>query len=237
MPECQSTQDEALARLKSSKPEKSLIVLAGNQTHGKGQTGNQWQVEPNTNLTFSLVKKWNGFLVENQFFLSQAIALSIYEVVKSLTELPLFVKWPNDILLNQKKIAGILVSNTLMGNSLEYSVIGIGLNVNQKHFSELRQAGSLFSITGKSYELTVILEQIVQKLAFYFLLIEKGDFETIKKGYLAVLFGYLEWRNYKLPDGNMFPGKIFDVDVSGKLWLETAETKQAFELKELSFIY
>lgn len=107
-----------------------MVFNASAQLEGKGQAGNSWESEPCTNLTFSLALQPVYLKAENQFYLTQAISLGIIDFLNN-NEIKALIKWPNDILVDRKKITGILIENSIMGESLQSSVVGIGLNVNQ----------------------------------------------------------------------------------------------------------
>jgi len=112
------------------------VVVAKHQTAGRGQMGTLWVSEANKNLTFSFLIKFNSFKSTSQFYLSMAVSLGVLLAVNAVVKSSFFIKWPNDILADKDKVAGILIENTLRGNFIKQSVIGIGLNVNQKNFSK-----------------------------------------------------------------------------------------------------
>ena len=116
--------------------------IAGHQTAGKGQRGNQWLAEANQNLLVSYLLKPNHELLPSQFYLSKAIANGIVLGLQqwasnSLGErLPLEIKWPNDIYLEGRKLGGILIESNFQAGKWAFSIIGIGLNINQLSFAE-----------------------------------------------------------------------------------------------------
>ena len=116
------------------------VITAKQQTNGRGQMGKHWHSKAGENLTFSVFKRLNGLSFSNQFYLSIVIALALHKTLTLYNVPNLFVKWPNDILSANKKIAGILIENVVKQNKLDYSIIGIGLNVNQTIFNDLSKA-------------------------------------------------------------------------------------------------
>ena len=116
--------------LKDNNTIEGLVVVATNQHSGRGQKGNTWQSEQGKNLTFSIFIKPN-IQVQAQFLISKAISLGIVDFLNDVGLSELKIKWPNDIFCKDKKIARILIENTLKGNNVSNSIIGIGLNVNQ----------------------------------------------------------------------------------------------------------
>jgi BirA family biotin operon repressor/biotin-[acetyl-CoA-carboxylase] ligase len=108
------------------------VVLAKSQTEGRGQMGTKWRSESGKNLTCSVFKRNEGVSVEHHFYISIVCTLAIITTLEHLDIGQVNVKWPNDILAERKKICGVLIENVIKKNRLEASVIGIGLNVNQK---------------------------------------------------------------------------------------------------------
>src|SRR4030066_1181107 len=93
-----------------------------------------WHSEIGKNLTFSILIKFDTFEIEHQFYLSMAVSIGLLAAIRTHISSPLFVKWPNDILADKDKLAGILIENIISGNVIKQTVIGIGLNVNQEQF-------------------------------------------------------------------------------------------------------
>ena len=143
------------------------VVVADFQTSGKGQGKNIWQSEDGKNLLFSIALDMSFLKAEDQFLLTQMVSVAMINVLKKyLPEEDLFIKWPNDIYFNDRKIAGILIKNEIKGIMLGTSIIGIGLNVNQTSFDEsLPNPISMKMITGKDYDLEMLLNEICNKLS------------------------------------------------------------------------
>ena len=132
--ELSSTNDKCMELSKEDSLKPYTIILADNQTNGKGQNGNKWHSKKNQNLTCSLYIPHNNLLVENQFCLNKAIAIGLNEAITFLTNSQSKIKWPNDILVNGEKVAGILIENIVHGKYLSKSVVGIGINVTKQNF-------------------------------------------------------------------------------------------------------
>ena len=150
-----STNSEALRRLPEL--ESGTVLAAREQTAGRGQRGNTWFTEPGKNLTFSIVLKFGeGGLpplrATEAFWLNYVISVAVADFLQSHA-IWCKVKWPNDVYVGKNKICGILIENALTGNGLAASVIGIGLNINQREFPQLANATSLWSLTGEEYPL------------------------------------------------------------------------------------
>ena len=126
------------------------IAVANNQTSGRGQMNNSWISEPYKNLTFSLFTPLKKIRIEHQIYLNFAVSLAIYDTLCTCEVPNLYIKWPNDIMSDNKKICGILIENTFSHSLIKNTIIGIGLNVNQEKFHEsLVNASSLKNILKK----------------------------------------------------------------------------------------
>jgi BirA family biotin operon repressor/biotin-[acetyl-CoA-carboxylase] ligase len=187
-------------------------------------------------------------LATEQFYLSMAISLGICSIVNrqcsignkseisTIDHQPLAkIKWPNDIYVADKKIAGMLIENTIAGMHLRYSIVGIGLNVNQENFPSNTNATSIKNITGKNVGRNEILNTLLVAIEKYFLLLKGRKFEQLKKEYLNNLYRYNTKSSYKKED-IVFEGKIIDVDETGYLFIETKNAIEKFGFKEVSFV-
>ncbi|TAE76017.1 MAG: biotin--[acetyl-CoA-carboxylase] ligase [Bacteroidetes bacterium] len=209
------------------------VVVAGEQTAGRGQRGNQWLANPNENLTFSILLKPNFIAAQNQFELNMMICLALQKSLSVFLGEGTKIKWSNDIFFGNKKIAGVLIENTLKGTQIESSVIGIGLNVNQTNF-EYPHASSMQNITGKKYLLENILITILKYIEEGYLLLKNTNI-SLKMHYLTHLFRFNEKAFFKT--GNqIWEGKIIEVENSGKLVIENLQGICSFEFKQVEFI-
>ncbi|WP_136479941.1 biotin--[acetyl-CoA-carboxylase] ligase [Cognatitamlana onchidii] len=214
------------------------VVIAGEQTEGRGQMGTQWQAQSNKNLTFSVFKSYGKMEIEGQFYISMVVALSILKTLQMLSISGLKVKWPNDILSAEKKICGVLIENVIKQRHISASVVGIGLNVNQTQFENLPKASSLKSITGIHYNLDELAILIIKRLKVYFDKLASGQFQEIKRAYESHLFRKNKPSTFKSSAGNTFVGFITGVSDSGKLEiLEENQVTKLYDLKEVSLLY
>ena len=166
------------------------------------------------------------------------VALSIFEALKALQIKRLKIKWPNDILAENKKVGGILIENVIKHNQLQASVIGFGLNINQTEFDNLPQASSLRLLSGKTFDLDEVLQHIIKQLQYYFSLLEAGKYEAIKKEYEQHLFRKNKPSTFKDAEGCMFLGFILGVTNSGNLKIRLEdEIIKEFDLKEVTLLY
>jgi len=214
------------------------IVLAKYQTHGRGQMGTVWSSEKSKNLMFSMFKDVSGFNLEYPFLISMSTSLAILKSLQKLSISKLSIKWPNDILSEDKKICGILIENVIKLNSLSNSIIGIGLNVNQTEFENLPQASSLRLITGRIFDLDEVLHVILRNFKHYFKILKQGEYGIIKSEYEAVLFRKDKPSTFRDSEGCVFSGFIKSVSFYGNLqvMLEDNLVKE-YDLKEITLLY
>ena len=213
------------------------IVVAKHQTQGRGQMGTVWDSEKGKNLMFSLFKDLSMHDVEFPFYISMAISLAIIKAFKALNIPDLTIKWPNDILSADKKICGILIENVIK-NKLNYTIIGIGVNVNQTEFNNLPKASSLKTITGVQYNLDEILLSIIKHTKYYSLLLQEEKYDAVKTEYENLLFRRNKPSTFKNDEGELFSGFIKGVTKYGKLQvLLEDEIVKKFDLKEIELLY
>lgn len=142
--------------------ESPVMVTAYQQTAGQGQRGNSWEAEPGKNLTFSIFYRPAGLPPMAQFSMSEAVALAVVDFL-ARNGIEAKVKWPNDIYVGDRKICGILIRHSVMGENVSYSVIGVGIDVNQTVFlSDAPNPVSMKQITGKTYDLTLLEKEIAE---------------------------------------------------------------------------
>ncbi len=214
------------------------VVVAKYQKKGRGQMGTMWESESGKNLTFSVFTKFLNYEIDKQFYLSMAVSLALINVIKQYVNTPIYIKWPNDILAENNKIAGILIENTIKLNKIKSSIIGIGLNINQSEFSDsIKNVTSLRNLLGKNVNEDVLLEEIIRKLKTNILELENQNFDKIKIQYLKFLYKYNESANFIDYNDRKFIGKIIDISKTGKLIVKIkSEMNREFGLKEISFL-
>jgi BirA family transcriptional regulator, biotin operon repressor / biotin---[acetyl-CoA-carboxylase] ligase len=214
------------------------IVITKYQTHGRGQMGTVWSSEKAKNLMCSVFKEASHISVDQQFYISIVTSLAIVKALRSFNIPKLNVKWPNDILSESKKVCGILIENVIKNNRLEYSIIGIGLNVNQTEFKHLPNASSLKTLTGTVYNLDELLQLILFNLRYYFKFLEQGKQEFLKKEYENLLFRKDKPSSFKDQKGNIFAGFIKGINAAGNLQiLLEDDILKEYDLKEVQLLY
>ena len=218
------------------------IVATPCQTAGRGQRGNHWEAQPGLNLTFSIFLRPKAIAPARQFLISEIVSLAVAETLRRhLPESPthrISVKWPNDIYAGDRKIAGILIEHTVSGGGIAHTVVGIGLNVNQRKFvSDAPNPVSMAMIAGKDFNTETIMHEIARQITE-----QTGGIPhspTIHADYLASL-----WRNdglphqFSTPGGGTFRAVIEDVSETGMLRLAPADgaPPREFAFKEVAFI-
>lgn len=213
------------------------IVQAKKQTYGRGQMGTVWNSEKGKNLMFSVFKDLSMHVVEFPFYISMAISLAVFKAFKTLNIPDLHIKWPNDILSADKKICGILIENVIK-NKLDYTIIGVGVNVNQTNFEHLPKASSLKNITGIHYDLDEILHLILKYTKEYSSLLEHEKYDFVKNEYENNLFRKNKPSTFRDADGNLFSGFVKGVTKYGKLQVILEdEIVKKYDLKEITLMY
>ncbi len=236
IPETPSTNLLAIEMLSKDRPDEGFVVITDHQTNGKGMDTNHWESEKGKNLTFSLVL-YPPFAADRQFLLNKAISLGIYDFLQSeLPEQEVSIKWPNDIYIGDKKACGMLIQNSVIGNRLEYVIVGIGLNVNQTAFtSNAPNPVSMKMITAKDYNQEELLQVLLQCIFERYMQLKQGLGRVIETDYKKALYRIMEWHEY-LVKGNRIRARINGTNMYGQLMLET-ETDSILicDLKEIKF--
>jgi BirA family biotin operon repressor/biotin-[acetyl-CoA-carboxylase] ligase len=236
LPSCHSTNDIAAYKVRSGESQHGEVVITEEQTAGKGQHGNRWFSEAGKNLLFSVILKPENLSVSEQFVLSKCVALGIQKYVASKTKEPVAVKWPNDILIGERKVAGVLIENSIRGRFITASVVGIGLNMNQRLFANERST-SLSLVTNQTYDLRHELEELLWCLEEMYTLLSRGVRTQLDELYLIVLFGYRKVREFVDSNGISFVGEITGVSSDGRLKIATDSGERTYGLKEVSWVW
>lgn len=223
---------------KNTALENYTVVVTDNQTNGRGQQESAWQSKPFKSLTFSVFIGFKNLEIQQKKYLNFAISLAIFDVLSDENLSKLTIKWPNDILSANKKICGILIENTFIGNKIKNSVVGIGLNVNEIDFSNtLKKVTSLKKETHKDYNLDELLVKIVTKIEEKITLLNSEKFNKLEETYLKHLFKKNTTTMFKNSNGNLFMGIIVGISNNGKLQVQLEnDVIKEFGIKEISFV-
>ena len=229
-----STNEYALSLQVTPAFKEGLVVTASYQSGGNGQRGKIWESNANENLLLSVVIEPN-ININKQSEISKIVALSVCDLLTDLGLNPK-IKWPNDILVDKQKIAGILIQNKLKGNLIIHSVIGIGLNINQMNFKKyLPKATSLQLLLNKEFDIAKIQMQLLSFLSDRIKQFRNGTSQ--EQEYLCALF--LKDKPAAFESGNQqFMGIIKGVSQSGKLLIQKEDDSIAeFENQQVKFLF
>ncbi|MBC7447288.1 MAG: biotin--[acetyl-CoA-carboxylase] ligase [Hymenobacteraceae bacterium] len=242
LPQCASTNAEAHAALvKNGATAEGLTILADHQTAGRGQRGNAWQAPPGQNLTFSVVLRPTFLAATEQFALSIAVALACHDALRVVlppaATATARIKWPNDLYLADRKVGGILIENTLRGAQLGGSIVGIGLNVNQRDFDPaLPNPTSLAVAADRAFDRAAVLTSLLTHLEARYLALRGGAARAQRTDYLAQLYRFGEVARFAFADGRpTAAGRITGLDSRGQLLIALSGAEYAFSIHEVRF--
>ena len=223
LPQMSSTNSYATDLLKNVNQPEGTLIHTDLQTAGKGQRGAAWLADSGQNLTASIILKPVFLPLHKQFLLYKITALACYDTITELcanSQIDIKIKWPNDILVNFKKVAGILIENNIQHNLLQWSVIGVGINLNQTDFHNLPHASSLKLITKHSINPAYCLDLVCMHLEKYYLSLMNAKFENIRESYLNRLFGTDNFYPYEI-NHSVVHLRVRGISAAGLLVLES----------------
>lgn len=200
-------------------------IYAGYQTAGRGQTGNSWESEADKNLLCSILLPPN----KNLYFLNIAVSVAILRIIDE----PLTIKWPNDIYWQDKKLAGILLENAIVGSTVKYSIAGVGLNVNQTKFtSDAPNPVSLKQITGKTYDIDQLMKDLFEAVKA----VLNEPEERIWSKYKDHLYRREGFWPYEDQNGR-FEARIIDVLPTGEIVLQDKQgNERIYHFKQIRYV-
>jgi BirA family biotin operon repressor/biotin-[acetyl-CoA-carboxylase] ligase len=215
--------------LKEHPSEQDTVVWTDFQTAGRGCGTNSWESERGKNLLFSMLCHPTDIAANRQFRLSMAVSLAICEALGQFIG-DVSIKWPNDIYWRDGKICGILIEHTLKGNMIKESIIGVGLNVNQRTFhSDAPNPVSLWQITEQETDCEQLLRDILDRFT-------KRVGQELKPEYMSMLYRRRGYHPYADGKG-AFMAEIDDVEDDGHLLLrDEAGLMRRYAFKEVQFI-
>jgi BirA family biotin operon repressor/biotin-[acetyl-CoA-carboxylase] ligase len=199
------------------------VVVCDAQTCGKGQQGNSWESAAGKNLQFSFFLFPQFLPIERSFYLSRIAALSIagFLISKGVTAK---IKWSNDIFVGDKKIAGILIEQTIQNRQLMQAVIGMGVNINQQHFSSAERPTSMLLELQEQQNVGSALEEILAHFSHYYTLLQQAAYPTIRAAYDALLYRQTGWHSYTVQN-ECFVAALEEVTETGALVLRQPDGK------------
>jgi BirA family biotin operon repressor/biotin-[acetyl-CoA-carboxylase] ligase len=223
--EVNSTNNYARQLLHDSLPVEGTLITAAHQSAGRGQRQHTWESAPSDNITCSYILRPVFLAADRQFALSAAVALAVYDAVAAVCPSSadaLRIKWPNDILIGTKKVAGILIENAVRGRNLDTSVVGIGLNVNQQAFSDGLRATSLALAAGEILVLSEVQAALSLALDCRYSELRSLDYSSIMEEYNRLLYRRNTWLQFSI-NGVDTEAKLLGAQHSGLLNLLHAD--------------
>ncbi|ARS37536.1 biotin--[acetyl-CoA-carboxylase] ligase [Pontibacter actiniarum] len=234
IPACASTNSEAQQLLIKNEATEGCTVITHRQTQGRGQRGNTWEAAPGQNITLSVILSPSFLPVRQQFYLNMAVSLAVLDLLREQGLQQARVKWPNDLFFEDKKLGGILIENSINSHSLQHSIIGIGLNVNQLQFA-YPTATSMANVCGRTFDLEKVTMRLLEHLEKRYLQLRGGHTARLKYEYLQVLYRYQEVHPFKIGQQQV-QGQILGVDEDGRLAVEIERELRYFSFKEISHV-
>jgi BirA family biotin operon repressor/biotin-[acetyl-CoA-carboxylase] ligase len=231
-----STNVYARKLLMEGQPAEGTLVIAGEQSQGKGYGQNRWVSQSGKNLTFTIILYPVFLKASHQFLISKAISLGIVDYLcKYLDDVT--IKWPNDIYVDNYKIAGILIENDMIGSYLKSSLIGIGLNINQQSFpGDIPNPVSLSQVMEQTFSLKKEIRKLSKCLDDRYKLLRQKKDDKINRDYHAKLYRLREFHKFR-KEGHQFVARIIGVSDFGQLILEDKNGKTLeFDFKEVEFV-
>ena len=215
-----STNDVATEMLKADTVAEGTIIYAGEQLKGRGQRGNKWISEAGKNLIVSIILYPDFLEAEQQFIISKVISLSIAEFLDAYSD-AISIKWPNDIYYKDDKIAGMLIENSLEGNTIRNCIIGAGININQVNFPpEIPNPISLCMINKREYDIVPLLAEFCSICDLWYTRLKEGHLDYIDRKYRNRLYRLNIPGMFNTAKGNV-RGRISGVDKFGRIKIET----------------
>jgi len=228
--------NNALRKLDFNRIPNGYCILADFQDAGKGQRGKTWHSSAGQNLTFSFFLKNEGLAPNDQFKLLQAVSLALLKTVNKLTGLTAKIKWPNDIMIGPKKVAGVLIENFIQAGRIN-SIVGIGLNVNQKDFPSFSPAAtSLYLSSGEFFNLKLVLSLFEHEFAKLYAKITT-DFKQLEIDYRVNLYAQGHLHDFETQKGNFLVAEVIGVDLLGRLILNVDGHPKAFLNGEIRWLF
>ncbi len=235
LPECHSTNDELQLRLGTGSVEEGFVIHTDNQVKGKGQRGSTWLSEPGQNILFSILLSPSNLLASHTHFLNLMAGLAVCNALDEVLDQKTELKWPNDVYVSNRKIAGILVETILSGNQVDKAIVGIGINLNQSHFP-LPVATSVKMETGKHIIRDDLLLAVLAAIEEQYLILKSGGFDQLKLDYYKIMRWRGELHEFKDKEG-VFEGEIIGIEDFGRLMVKRSDRLERYDVKEIQFLH
>ncbi len=213
--------------------------MAVRQTAGKGQRGAIWESEAGKNLTCSVLLYPTFIEPQRQFLLTVAVSVAVAQTLEEYTSAPVRIKWPNDIYVEDRKIAGMLIENQVRGTRWKSAVVGLGINVNQDVFAETiaERATSLKIVTGSAHDLRALLSRLCHYMGKAYGLLQRQGEGALRNAYHTRVFARDELRYFTVEGNVEVKGKILGVSELGDLLVDFNGYTVAFGAKEIAYVF
>lgn len=209
------------------------VVTTNYQKLGKGQFTKIWQSDKSQNVLMSILFRTENMKIENIFLLNKAFCIAMQEAIQFfLLEYKVYIKWPNDIIVNHKKICGILIENTIQNHQVSRCILGVGVNVNQMVFEDLKYATSFKQLTNTTFTLEDIQNKIFEKLEFYYQYLLNQNHTFIDEKYHELLYKNSVHNRFIL-NHQVVESKVMSVNDDGMLVLILDDVPRTFQIGDI----
>lgn len=223
LPEIDSTNRYAKTQVQSKLAEHGTAYFAMNQQEGKGTQGKKWTSEPGKNILLSVVINTSTHKTGSLQELNQWVAVACYDFFSKYAGEETRIKWPNDLYWRDRKAGGILIENSWRGESWQWAIIGMGININQHHFeSGTGHPISLHQITGETYDPVELAKELCDFLSFRYRQWENGEQAAILANYNQHLYKQNQWVRLNI-HGKEIAAMPIQVTEQGELMIQTPE--------------
>lgn len=229
---CGSTNQVASQLVRDKQAKHGALVCTDHQSAGRGQQNKSWESAPGQNIAASLIlyPQWS---VSYQFYLNMAVSLAIREALQQFLPNTVLIKWPNDIFVQNGKLVGILIQNSLMADKIHTAVVGMGINVNQRQFMAPR-ATSLAKEANQQFSREEVLNLTLIKMESRYQQLFSQDYNGIREDYESYLLGKDEQRVFS-DQKDKFSGTIVGVDESGRLMIQVENKLLHYNFQEIAY--
>lgn len=232
----ESSNTLALELANSNNVPEFSIIWVGHQTRGRGQSNRKWLSHRHKNITMTTIVYPSFLSVEQWFYLSKISALATHELISSFCQ-NVFIKWPNDIYVNNKKISGILIENRIQQQNIKTSVVGVGINVNQQRFPKnVPNPTSLYIETEHEHDLKSLIVQWQQCFIRYYEWLKEKKFTEIDERYHQYLYMKNQTIRLKIKNEGIIAGKVIEVTSIGQLKIESNQQTRLLNVGEAEWL-
>ena len=236
LPEIDSTNSYLSGILNNISLPEGATVHALKQRAGRGQKGSVWESEEGKNLLLSILFYPSFIEPKEVFLLNKTYSLGVYDFAKQWLKKNIFIKWPNDIYFGKMKLGGLLIENSINASRITSSILGIGININQKKFSsDLINPISFALIKNREFDLEELFNSLCSCIEHRYLQLKNGAYKKIDEDYHSSLYSLGEWKKF-VSNNICFDGNIQGVDENGRLIVQTTESEiKKYDLKEIKY--